>query len=197
MYRLSFLTIFCFFVLNGFTQPKADNKTDEKGNKQGYWIKTNDKGKRVYEGTFKDDKPIGKFKYYNVDIDSVRIILDFQKDGKTAYSTNFHYNGKVAGKGKYINQQKDSTWNYYDESGKLLSTENYLDGKRNGKSVTYDGPKTIEEKNYKDDKLNGNFKQYFGDKRLKSEGSYMNNEYYGKCTFYFPNGQAAATGVYD
>src|SRR5688572_23660587 len=39
--------------------------TDAKGRKQGYWKKKEaGTDKLLYEGEFKDDLPVGKFKYY-------------------------------------------------------------------------------------------------------------------------------------
>ncbi|MCU0361631.1 MAG: hypothetical protein MUF75_13140, partial [Bacteroidia bacterium] len=97
---------------------------DEQGRKQGYWKKTDEKtGKLVYEGRFKDDKPIGIFKYYNTN-DSVKTIIDFKADGKTSYAKYFHFNGKLAAVGKYSDKEtKDSVWAYYDEMGTLISKE--------------------------------------------------------------------------
>jgi antitoxin component YwqK of YwqJK toxin-antitoxin module len=72
----------------------AQTQTDASGKKQGYWKKIDDKTKKlVYEGLFKDDKPQGKFKYY-YPFDSIKAIMDFRQDGKYAYSTMFHPNGK-------------------------------------------------------------------------------------------------------
>ena len=43
----------------------AQNKIDENGKKQGPWKKTYPRSIAVqYEGQFKDDKPVGTFKYY-------------------------------------------------------------------------------------------------------------------------------------
>ena len=43
----------------------AQNKTDEKGWKQGYWKKIDPTTKKIiYEGNFKDNLPQGLFKYY-------------------------------------------------------------------------------------------------------------------------------------
>ena len=43
---------------NAMTQ----NLTDAAGKKQGQWVKNYPNGKIMYEGTFKDDKPVGLFK---------------------------------------------------------------------------------------------------------------------------------------
>ncbi|MDP3556097.1 MAG: hypothetical protein Q8T03_01910 [Bacteroidota bacterium] len=176
--------------------------TDANGKKQGYWKQKDEKtNKLVYEGEFKDDKPIGKFKYYYPN-DSIRAIINFKKGNKIAYAKLFHPTGKRMGEGKYNSENlssmnRDSIWLFFDETGVLISKDNYINGKKEGVSYVYlpDG-KLAEEKNYKADVLNGPFKQYFDGKILKGQGTYVNGLLEGKVSYYFPNGTEVATGYY-
>lgn len=191
-----------FSILNTqylIAQPKAENKTDEKGRKQGYWEKKDPStNKIIYKGTFKDDKPQGLFVYYYKGMDSVRTKMDFRQDGKIGYAKLYYITGKMAASGKYIGEEKDSVWNFYDGTGLLISTETFSKGVKHGLAKIYlpDG-KVSEEKNYKDGKLNGPFKQYYSDMTVKAEGAYINDYYNGKCSWYYPNKMVAAQGVYD
>jgi len=111
------LLLFLLQVLFPFAQT-----TDANGKKQGYWKKKDETGNHLlYEGEFKDNKPVGRFKYYYPN-DSVRAIMNFKQEGKVAYAKLFHSTGKRMGEGKYIQEIKDSVWTYYDESGTLLSS---------------------------------------------------------------------------
>lgn len=172
--------------------------TDAQGKKQGYWKKKDPKSEKlIYEGMFKDDKPQGVFKYY-YPYDTVKAIINFKQDGKYAYAKLFHPNGKIMASGKYVGESvKDSVWLYYDMFGVLVSKENYVLGKKEGKSLVYltDG-KIAEERNYKNDLQHGPFKQFYDGTKLKGEGNYINGKQEGKCTYYFPNGVAAASGFY-
>ena len=89
---------------------------DSKGRKEGYWKKKNEKtNKLIYEGEFKDDKPVGKFKYYGTN-DSLSAIMDFKEGGKFAYAKMFHLNGKRKAEGKYVGKEiKDSVKNFIVE----------------------------------------------------------------------------------
>lgn len=178
--------------------PCLAQTTDASGKKQGYWKKKDEKTNRlVYEGEFKDDKPVGTFKYYYPN-DSVRAIMAFKQNGKVAYAKLFHQTtGKRMGEGKYIQELKDSVWTYYDENGKLLSKDNYVNGKKNGMSYVYlpDG-NLAEERNYKMDLQHGPFKQYLDGKRLRGQGNYVNGQLDGKATYYYPNGVEVAAGFY-
>jgi antitoxin component YwqK of YwqJK toxin-antitoxin module len=175
----------------------AQNKTDEKGLKQGYWKKTDPTTKKlIYEGNFKDNLPQGLFKYYYPN-DSIKSKMLFIQNGKIGYSTLFHPNGKMMAYGKYINELKDSTWSFYDEKGLIISKETFLLGKKNGVSVVYFSNGVVsEEYHYKMDLKHGTFKQYFDKNIVKGEGNYVNGLMDGKNTYYFPNGVQVASGFY-
>lgn len=182
--------IFFFLVAFGFSFSQSP--------KNGYVKKTDDKtNKLIYEGEFKNDKPVGKFKYYYPN-DSLRAIMNFKEGGKIAYSKLFHATtGKCMAEGKYINEIKDSVWIYYDETGLLISKDVYVMGKRNGKCTIYlPNGKVAEERYYKMDVEDGPFKEYFDGKTVKAEGNYINGKKEGKVSYFFPNGIAAASGFF-
>lgn len=171
--------------------------TDAAGKKQGYWKKKDEKtNKLIYEGLFKDDKPQGLFKYYNIN-DSIKAKMNFIQDGKYAYSTMYHLNGKKMAVGKYMGEDKDSVWNYFDDRGILISKESFVKGKKNGKAYVYfpDGILS-EEYTFKNGILDGPFKQYFDKAHVKGEGNYVNGQLDGKNAYYYPSGIAAAIGFY-
>jgi len=190
--------LFFFSLLAGTGEGIAQNKTDEKGRKQGYWEKIDPNSKKpIYKGNFKDDKPQGMFTYYYKDMDSVRTKMEFRQDGKIGYAKLYYMSGKLEAAGKYVGEQKDSLWSFYDAAGVLISTDYFTNGKKNGPcKIFFPDGKLAEEKNYKDGKLNGPFKQYADGKKIKAEGAYLNDNYDGKCSWYYPSGFAAAQGVY-
>ncbi|GAB4146928.1 MAG: hypothetical protein Fur0041_21110 [Bacteroidia bacterium] len=172
------------------------NKTDEKGRKQGAWKKLDEKGTVVYVGQFKDDKPYGKFTYFDTEGRKMTE-MDFRDNG-VAYSKMFYVSGKLQAQGKYVNQQKDSTWLFYNEDGYLLSEEIYLKGKKEGKSVVYHpGTKQVaEEKYYKNGVEDGKWVQYYADGKKKAEGTYVMGNLEGKAIWYFPDGRIDILGNY-
>lgn len=186
-----------FFSLLFSLLTNAQTQTDANGKKQGYWRKKDEKtNKLIYEGLFKDDKPQGVFKYYYPH-DTIKAIMNFKQDGKIAYSTMFHPTGKKMAYGKYIGEDKDSVWSYFDEKAVLISKENYVKGKKDGMEYVYfpDGV-VSEERKYKMGKMDGPFKLYYDKNLIKSEGVYLNGQLEGKNVFYFPNGVTAAVGYY-
>lgn len=186
----------CLFFIFASTLSFAQT-TDANGKKQGYWKKKDQTGKfLLYEGEFKDNLPVGRFKYYYPN-DTLRAIMNFKQSGKIAYAKLFHMNGKRMGEGKYIQEIKDSTWIFFDENGALLSKDIYSMGKKNGLSLVYlQNGKLAEERNYKMDVQDGLFKQYVDGKKLRAQGNYSNGQLEGKATYYYPNGVEVAAGFY-
>ena len=46
-------------------------------------------------------------------------------------------NGKVKAKGKYIEQNKDSVWNYFNDEEKIISVESFKNGVNDGVWINY------------------------------------------------------------
>lgn len=173
--------------------------TDAQGRKQGYWKKKDEKtGKLLYEGAFKDDKPVGKFIHYYPGDTARRAVMYYYRDGEIAYANLYHqFTGKLMAQGKYVQEKKDSTWKYFDENGRLLSLENFKKGLKNGKAFVYmDNGEIAEECEYRDDKKHGSYRQYYLDKKLKCEGKYEVGEKQGKFTWYYPEGKIYQVGNY-
>ena len=190
------LLLFIVFLLLGSLTAQT---LDASGKKQGYWKKKDEKtGNLVYEGEFKDDKPIGTFKHYYPGDTARRAVTYYKEGGKIAYAKLYHQlTGKLMAQGKYISELKDSVWNFYDDAGTLLSKDNYISGKKTGKCLVYLPEGSIaEEKNYKDGLEDGPFKQFYDGKIVKGEGKYVNGKMDGKISYYYPSGTVAATGIY-
>ena len=138
--------IVVIFMLFGFLVfAQGDNKTDAKG-KQGEWKKFHENGNLIKVGTFKNDKPVGEFKYY---YDNGKIKAKMNHKGSEAYSIFFHESGVPESTGKYLNQKKDSTWVYYDLDGFKIATDYFINGEKNRTSFSfYQSGKIAEEKEF-------------------------------------------------
>ncbi|TND07979.1 MAG: morn variant repeat-containing protein [Bacteroidetes bacterium] len=187
------------------TAPVVDtvkNKLDAKGRRQGFWKRIDQNGQTIFQGTFKDDKPIGKFEYFD-DQGRIMTISHFAPDSKTCRSTHYDANGKKQGEGKYVNTgpgkwAKDSVWRFYNPLGKLVSEDNYVKGLMDGVSKVYfpEIAKVMRERNYKAGKVNGLSTEYFIDGTKKSQTNYVNDKMDGKATWYYPDGRPSVMGIY-
>ncbi len=186
--------LFCCFISSAVQA----QTTDKQGRKQGYWKKTDEKTKKLlYEGMFKDDKPVGTFKYYYPN-DSIKAVMTFRSAGSASYAKLYHPSGKRMAEGPYAGKDiKDSIWTYYDEEGMLLSRETYVKGLKEGKSYVYTPDGQIsEEKTFRSGKEEGAFKQYYEPNKPKTIGTFKAGKLEGRAVYLYPNGVEAAAGYY-
>ncbi len=203
LYRLLLFFVY-FSPLSAIAQsitPEADtvtNRIDGNGLKQGFWVTHYENGNKKYEGTFKDDKPVGTFtRYYKED--GIQSIMEFGEDGRIADAKIYYNNGKLAAEGKYIEQLKHGEWKYYSYYNSNLSyTENYLNGEKHGVStVYYPNGKISETLNFSNNKEHGIWVQYFQNGRVSLKSSFKEGKLHGEYLQYHPNGMSYVTGNYN
>lgn len=172
------------------------NQTDAQGRKQGQWIKKYPNSSVVmYQGTFKNDKPVGTFTY-NYKSNKVKAII--KHDEKTSRSEALYYyeNGRLMSKGIYRNMKKDSVWVSFNEQGRITMTETYKDDLLHGEKQLYyipDDPENntevvISVYNYTNGNPDGKFVEYYPNKVVRKTGQFKNNQRDGKWIHYELNG---------
>ena len=172
------------------------NATDKQGRKQGPWKKYQN-GKLFYEGSFKDNVPVGTFRYYFPD-GKLKSVSEFQQGVHKVKTIIYHPNGKKASEGVFVDQIKDGVWNYYASNGRLITVENYAMGKKTGEWKTFsqeDGT-LLEITHYVDDKKSGAHITYYTDGNPCLEEHYVDGLLNGKSTSYLPKKVVSCTGNY-
>jgi len=174
----------------------GQNKTDGKGQKQGAWeVKFEDSDIVRYRGQFKDNKPYGKFEYYYPN-GKLSAVSKFDLGGIVVRTTMFDIEGSPMGYGKYINQQKDSTWTYF-QNNQVISKEDYKNGERHGKkTVFYDDGQVYEEYHFANNLEEGQWKMYYPNGNIKITCNYVNGNRNGQITYYYNDGQQETVGFY-
>ena len=172
------------------------NQIDKEGRKQGKWLKYHEGDSVVrYGGNFVDDKPVGTFMHFYSN-GEVRVMLSHD-DNDVSRVVNYWPSGKIMGRGKYVGQDKDSTWIYFNELGNKLAEEYYIEGKKYGNwKVYYPDGKIMEERYYENDMENGAFKQYFESGLVFREATYVDGGQDGLVTFYHENQKIKSQGMY-
>ncbi|MES2629088.1 MAG: hypothetical protein V4616_08990 [Bacteroidota bacterium] len=191
MTRILLFASFLLIAVTGIAQ----NKTDAQGRKQGPWSKNHPNGQKRYEGQFINDKPTGTFTYYDP---SGKLSNTVQHVGNdVSYAKSFNAAGTVVSEGKYIGQQKDSVWNFYNEQGKLLSAETYVKGDKTGiQKVFYSNGTLSTEQHYLKGKLDGAVISYFENGKTQSENHFVNDQISGVSKTYYLNGTLKDEGPY-
>ncbi|CAN5484292.1 hypothetical protein BH10BAC1_BH10BAC1_07470 [soil metagenome] len=194
--KKSFLVALGILFSVAFFAQTAPNVTDAAGKKQGHWIKLDEDKKKVYEGNFLNNIPVGTFTYF-YDSGIPWSISVFSLNGTVARTKMFDAAGKLIGEGKFVSEKKDSVWKFYNQDGKILSDEVYIKGVKNGLArVYYASGQIAEEKNWKNGLLDGPCKKYFESGQLKYSGAYVKNKVEGKVQYYYSSGKVDAEGMY-
>ena len=112
---IALLLVFC-------AAASAQNLVDKNNKKQGGWVKLDDNGNKVYEGTFKNDKPVGEFLRFfeNAKVCSRQM---FNPENNTIETELFRSEGKLLAKGIFIGTHKEGEWIYYSTKGEIFFRE--------------------------------------------------------------------------
>ena len=93
-----------FALFTGFTAVAQVNHTDQKGLKQGKWVKTYESGKKRYEGYFKNNIPVGTFTYYFEREGGIMSEIVYRGETGSGFAKAYHTNGIMQAEGLYKNQ---------------------------------------------------------------------------------------------
>ena len=175
----------------------GQNKTDKKGQKQGAWEMKYEKSEIVrYKGTFKDDKPVGEFVHYYPN-GKVKAISNHIANTNVSRTKMYDTEGKLIAFGKYVNQEKDSTWTYYGANGSVTSREDYKLGKRHGKKLVYFSDNKLYEKmTYEKGVEQGVWAVYHANGKTRVTCNFKDGNMDGKITYYYENGTLETEGFY-
>jgi len=134
---MSRLLLFFFLIpFLGYAQDSI-NRSDGNGFKQGFWRKTGGSGNVIYEGRFRDNLPIGEFRYFYPD-GKIKTTMIYRSGSPVAYAVSYFPNGKKMAEGKYLSEKRDSVWQFYSETtGNLVSEEPYENGVVHGVAKIY------------------------------------------------------------
>ena len=189
--------IICLFLLmtGNIIAQNTVNQIDAQGKKQGFWTKKDAEGKLIYEATFKDDKPVGEMKRFHPN-GKLKAVMNFKEGSDESEVQLFDERGKQIAQGKYSGQKKIGEWTYMLDS-KVVSTETYQNGQKNGTSKRfYKTGELLEESNWQNDKLNGIYRTYFQDGKTFLECTYSEGRRNGTFKTWFPNGMLELDAIY-
>lgn len=188
--------IIVIFLLMIFSV-SAQNVTDENGKKQGKWVKYKNNSK-IYEGQFLDDIPIGEFIYFYSN-GNLKIRTVFTKNGHLNRTKIFFdsYKEEIQAEGNYYDRKKDSIWNYYNDAGYLITSENYKNGLRQGtfKVFNHVGQLNLEEY-YENDTITGKSIEYFENGAEFRLITYKYGKRTGVFKLFYPDGNIVLEGNY-
>ncbi|MBN1952137.1 MAG: toxin-antitoxin system YwqK family antitoxin [Bacteroidales bacterium] len=193
------LTICLLFLSVALVAQENDtiNRLDAKGLKTGYWEKKSPEGKFIYQGYFKEGKPIGEMRRY-YETGELKAIMLYE-EGNDRVKINFYYNdGEAAAEGWYYQNQKDSLWTYYSfYSATVTSTENYVRGQKHGlERKFYENGNVSEEIGWSNNMKHGVWKQYYENGVVKLSTGYSYGKVSGPYLVYGETGDIYIKGQF-
>jgi antitoxin component YwqK of YwqJK toxin-antitoxin module len=190
------LLMFVLFLVGAHWSVLGQNKTDAAGRKQGPWIKYQGDGTTpLYTGTFKDNIPVGEFRYFYPSGKVKMIVKHETKD--RSYAWFYSEKEDLMSEGQYLKMKKDSVWKNYAYDGALLSTETYRSDQLHGERKVFYTQGQMETgeikiytvERYLNNQLDGSFEAYKMSGSLEETGLYVKNLKEGYWYRYYPNGQ--------
>jgi len=193
------LIILCF-AFPSFIIAQNDsiiNYTDINGMKQGFWVKKDIDGQKIYEGYFKNDIPYGTFKRYHTNGVLKAIMVFDTVDQKKIQVIYYDDAGEKSATGYFNGRMRDSIWQFFGADMKLVEEEHYVSGKRNGMSKKfYPSGKEVEEICFKDGKMNGTWLRYYENGNLRMKTQEVMDKRIGDFYSYFADGKVEIQGNY-
>jgi len=191
--RLLFVALCCSWNI-AFAQPI--NQTDSLGRKQGTWVKKYPRSSVTqYQGNFKNDQPVGVFRY-NYPSNKLKALIEHLPNSNKAKVEFYYENGQLMSKGNYLNIKKDSVWISFNEQGRVTMTETYKEDLLNGEKKIYHIPNNPNDKSlnvislyhYVDGYADGEFVEYYSNGQLQKTGRFKNKQRNGLWVYYELNG---------
>ncbi len=177
-----------FFLLLPYFSFAQLNQTDSNGLRQGPWQKQQANGRLLYEGSFKDGKPVGEWKRYHNEGQLKAKIL-YQPDSDSAFAQLFDVWGKKVAEGKYFNEKKTERWSYFSENRKVADEE-FHNGMKHGLSRKFYETGEIQESiQWQNGQQQGNYEVFFKSGKPFVQCKMSNNQRNGLYLTYFENGR--------
>jgi antitoxin component YwqK of YwqJK toxin-antitoxin module len=171
------------------------NQTDTNGLRQGFWQKQQPNGRLMYEGSFKDGKPVGEWKRYHPS-GQVKAVINYRTGSDSAFTQLFDEWGIKLAEGIYFNEKKAGIWNYFTDNRKVAD-EQFDDGEKHGQSHKYYETGEIWEKtDWIKGKQEGSYRVFFKNGEPFFQCKMSNNQRNGLCLTYFQNGRVELEANY-
>ena len=174
------------------------NKKDAKGKRDGLWVQQwKDTRNMLYQGQYDHGKPSGVWQRYYPD-GTLAATMNHVQDTTVVDAVFFHPDGETkASEGRFVKKRKDGNWRIWNESGKLVSDENYKDSLLDGTcKYFFDGGQLLKIETYSNGRTEGPFTEYYENGKKKAEGTYSAGEKNGAFKQWFDSGIVDCEGKY-
>lgn len=187
--KIRIYLIAAILVLSVGLHAQETNQKDADGNRHGLWTGIYEDTHNIrYEGIFDHGKETGVFNFYdNVAKKTLMATREFNYDKNSVYIIFYDHKMNKVSEGKVFISSKeyDGEWKYYHkESRKIMTLENYVDGKLQGvRTVFYPNGKLAEETHYNKGIKNGIYKKYTEKGTVLEKSNFKDGKYEGEAVY--------------
>ena len=177
-----------------FVKQEKINRVDKFGFKQGTWKTFHPNGVVQEDGTWKDDKRNGVFRWLSSE--GLLLRMEIWKDGELAKDelTNikldiqrkYHNNGRPKSSVNLINGVREGAYREFDQQGKITLSRLYEKDQVIAEGGTIDP----------EGRQQGYWKYFYPDGKIRMEGEFINGGRAGLWKFYYPGGNVQQQGAY-
>jgi antitoxin component YwqK of YwqJK toxin-antitoxin module len=190
---MRFIVILLFLL--PFISFSQINQTDANGLRQGRWQKMQPNGKPMYDGWFKDGKPVGEWKRFHEN-GRIKANISYKIGSDSAFTVLFDDTGKKLAEGIFLSEQKTGLWKYFSEN-KVIADEILDKGIKNGKSRKYyTSGELWEETDWVNGKQEGSYQVFFKNGKPFFQCKMSNNQRNGLCLSSFEDGRVELEAAY-
>lgn len=175
------------------------NYLDINNKKQGFWSKRDAQGNKIFEGTFKNDVPVGEFKRFHPN-GQVKHLMNYSAENPLEVTSKmFNEQGILVAQGTFYDQKKHGLWQYF-ENNQLIAEDMFDKGVLDGTSTIYwqttQNKQAAEVKNWEQGEKQGAWLWFYESGQVRMNAYYVHNKLEGKFTVYYANGVVMLSGVY-
>lgn len=186
------LVLILFIPVTLFSQI---NQTDANGLRQGQWQRTYPNGRLMYEGMFKDGKPVGGWTRFH-EGGQVKARINYAENSDSAFAQLFDVWGKKIAEGVYMNEKREGKWVFLSENVKI-SEEEFSGGLKHGISRTfYPTGEVLEETEWQNGIQEGSYRVFFKSGKPYMQCRFGSGKRNGLCLSYFQNGRVEMEAYY-
>jgi antitoxin component YwqK of YwqJK toxin-antitoxin module len=190
--RKIILLIAVFISLEGYSQV---NQTDSRGLRQGKWARNYANGRPMYEGFFKNDKPVGDWIRYH-EGGQVKAKIKYATGSDSAFAQLYEQGGKKVAEGVFLDEKREGKWTFFSGDVKI-SEEEFKGGLKHGVSRRfYPSGEELEESEWQNGQQEGSYRVFFKDGSPYLQCKFSNGSRNGLCLSYFQNGRVEMESFY-
>lgn len=176
---------------------RYEGNVDKEGNKEGFGVLYDKRGRLEYEGQFKNDIKNGK----GIAFDSEGYQVyegDWINGIKIGAGVNFDRNGNIIFQGEFRDDRRNGNGREIYPNGKIQWSGKYVNGYRTGKNIEYYENGTVKTEGvWKRGLLFGNTMEYYPTGILQFEGEFSEGARNGPGKQYYENGALHYEGSYS